>query len=89
MYATGTLHVDGDLWVWEKFRVNDYNFPETDGDANQVMITDGAGNLTWTAIQDVNGTGLIGHYIEFDTNIGIGYYDANEELVIGDIGAIK
>ncbi|MGH1386994.1 beta strand repeat-containing protein [Kordia sp.] len=40
----GTLTIDGDNQEIER----GYTFPAQDGNANQVMTTDGAGNVSWT-----------------------------------------
>ena len=46
--VNGTLQVDGTLQV-----KNAYSFPISDGTANQILQTDGSGNLTWQNNTDV------------------------------------
>jgi len=44
---TGSVNITG------SFRLNNYNLPETDGTAEQIIITDGAGNLTFNLLRTV------------------------------------
>jgi hypothetical protein len=73
VYA-GTLHVDGNMWIWEKLKINNYYMPLLDGDANQVIMTDGNGNLFWTDA-NVSGSSEIENWcitegvcLEYDSN---------------------
>ena len=44
---TGSVNITG------SFRLNNYNLPELDGTAEQIIITDGAGNLTFDLLRTV------------------------------------
>ena len=68
---------------------NAYSFPATDGTANQVQITDGAGNLTWTtkhiATQNIQ---LSGNWLSGDGgNEGVKVYN-NGFVQIGATGTL-
>ncbi|MEM7373976.1 MAG: hypothetical protein AAF587_35620 [Bacteroidota bacterium] len=53
--------LDNDLLrVYGEFNINDeYSFPMTDGSPDQVLGTDGAGNLGWQDIADIGGGGSV------------------------------
>ena len=60
-FADDSLIVYGSLSV-----KNEYTFPETDGSANQIMQTDGSGNVTWA---DLSSGGNDGDwFVEKTTN---------------------
>ena len=63
--GSGTLSVDGNLWVWDQLILNDYTFPYSDGDVNQILVTDGSGILGWADANITSGSGsLTGDYID-------------------------
>jgi hypothetical protein len=78
LYA-GTIHVDGDFWVWERLKINNYFMPLVDGDVNQIIMTDGNGSLFWTDANSTDGSGTgdwcitEGVCLEYDTDTNIFY----------------
>jgi len=46
-FDTDLLRINGTLQIGNPVASNGYAFPTTDGTANQVLVTDGAGAVTW------------------------------------------
>lgn len=69
----GDLVVSGSLEVQGKLYANGYAFPAADGEADQVIQTDGSGNLVWADAAILAGTA---GQIQFSTGSALGA-DAN------------
>jgi len=82
----GVLSVDGGLWVWDRVKFNDYQFPLSAGDTNQILILNSDNNLSWTDYSASGGTGdclwdegsLIGT-IKYQATSGNSYVGINTE----------
>jgi len=71
--GNGGILSQGDATVAGQLSTRSYSFPSDDGVANQVMTTDGSGQLSWSTIDD-----------DWDNNAaGISYTDGNVGIGAG------
>ncbi len=71
--------------IWFGDEMNGYEFPVDDGSANQVMKTDGSGQLAWTDVEDSDWT-ISGNdmYSNISGNVGIGTPTPLGDLTVAD-----
>ena len=71
--------------IWFGDEVNGYEFPVDDGSTNQVMATDGSGQLSWTDVEDsdwiISSNDM---YSAVSGNIGIGTMTPGKKLTLAD-----
>lgn len=73
--------------IWFGSEIDGYEFPGSDGSADQILMTDGSGQLSWNDIPDDNDWTLSGNdmYASITGNVGIGTSSPLEKLhVAGD-----
>lgn len=66
---------------------NGYEFPTADGSTNQVMVTDGSGQLSWSAAPSDSDWTISGNnlYSAVSDNVGIGITSPARKLHVSDV----
>lgn len=82
--TTGSIFISGSMTITGSFTVNDYTLPSIDGEANQIIITDGQGNLEFDYLRTVfeqvkNGASVT---LEKGTPVHVSSSVGNENIVI-------
>ena len=64
-------------------RINGYAFPDSDGNANQLLTTDGSGQLSFTSLSDLTGNDLQNIVEDTTPQLG-GDLDVNGNAIVSD-----
>jgi hypothetical protein len=67
--------------IWFGDEINGYEFPVSDGSADQILVTDGSGQLSWSNMEDSDWI-IVGDtmYANVNGNIGIGTTSPDQDL---------